>query len=107
MTSLIGRRMLRREDRPLLTGQAEFVDDLELEGMLHIRFFRSPIAHGRIEALDLEAARAVPGVVAAARARRTSPSRRCTHRSRTPTRTRRRGRSWPRAWCASWGSRWR
>ena len=64
MTSLIGRRMLRREDRPLLTGQAEFVDDLELEGMLHIRFFRSPIAHGRIEALDLEAARAVPGVVA-------------------------------------------
>jgi len=64
MTSLIGRRMLRVEDRPLLTGQAEFVDDLELEGMLHIRFFRSPIAHGKIEALDLEAARKVPGVVA-------------------------------------------
>src|SRR6185503_14006469 len=64
MTSLIGRRMLRVEDRPLLTGQAEFVDDLELEGMLHIRFFRSPIARGKIEALDLEAARKVPGVVA-------------------------------------------
>ncbi|HEY2637490.1 MAG TPA: xanthine dehydrogenase family protein molybdopterin-binding subunit, partial [Solirubrobacteraceae bacterium] len=64
VTSPIGRRMLRVEDRPLLTGEAEFVDDLELDGMLHARFFRSPIAHGRIEALDLEAARAAPGVVA-------------------------------------------
>jgi aerobic carbon-monoxide dehydrogenase large subunit len=64
VTSPIGRRMLRVEDRPLLTGEAEFVDDLELDGMLHARYFRSPIAHGRIEALHLEAARAAPGVVA-------------------------------------------
>jgi aerobic carbon-monoxide dehydrogenase large subunit len=56
--------MLRVEDRPLLTGEAEFADDLELDGMLHARFFRSPIAHGRIAALDLEAARSAPGVVA-------------------------------------------
>jgi aerobic carbon-monoxide dehydrogenase large subunit len=64
VTSPIGRRMLRVEDRPLLTGEAEFVDDLALDGMLHARFFRSPIAHGRIRALDLDAARAAPGVVA-------------------------------------------
>jgi aerobic carbon-monoxide dehydrogenase large subunit len=61
----IGRRMLRVEDRPLLTGEAEFVDDLGLDGMLHARFFRSPLAHARIESVDLAAARAAPGVVAA------------------------------------------
>jgi aerobic carbon-monoxide dehydrogenase large subunit len=57
--------MLRVEDRPLLTGQAEFVGDLDLDGMLHARFFRSPLAHARITALDLQAARAAPGVVGA------------------------------------------
>jgi len=63
--SPIGRRMLRVEDRPLLTGEAEFVDDLELDGMLHARFHRSPVAHARLVAVDLDAARAMPGVVAA------------------------------------------
>lgn len=61
----IGRRMLRVEDRPLLTGEAEFVDDVGLDGMLHARFFRSPLAHARVESIDLSAAREAPGVVAA------------------------------------------
>jgi aerobic carbon-monoxide dehydrogenase large subunit len=61
----IGRRMLRVEDRPLLTGAAEFVDDLEFGDLLHVRFFRSPLAHARIASLDLAAARAAPGVAAA------------------------------------------
>jgi aerobic carbon-monoxide dehydrogenase large subunit len=65
MTGPIGRRMLRVEDRPLLTGSAEFVDDLDFEGMLHARFFRSPLAHARLEGVNLEAARGAPGVVAA------------------------------------------
>ncbi|MEA2229656.1 MAG: aerobic carbon-monoxide dehydrogenase large subunit, partial [Solirubrobacteraceae bacterium] len=58
----IGRRMLRVEDRPLLTGHAEFVDDLTFPGVLHARFFRSPVAHATIAGIDLEAARATPGV---------------------------------------------
>ncbi|HEY7632672.1 MAG TPA: xanthine dehydrogenase family protein molybdopterin-binding subunit [Thermoleophilaceae bacterium] len=53
------------EDRPLLTGAAEFVDDLAFDRMLHARFFRSPLAHARIESVDLSAARSAPGVVAA------------------------------------------
>jgi aerobic carbon-monoxide dehydrogenase large subunit len=57
--------MLRVEDRPLLTGSAEFVDDLALERMLHARFFRSPLAHARVESLDLSAVRAAPGVAGA------------------------------------------
>jgi aerobic carbon-monoxide dehydrogenase large subunit len=57
--------MLRVEDRPLLTGSAEFVDDLALDGMLHARFFRSPLAHARIESLDLTAVRSAPGVAGA------------------------------------------
>jgi CO/xanthine dehydrogenase Mo-binding subunit len=61
----IGQRMLRVEDRALLTGRACFVDDLEPEGTLHVRFLRSPAAHALITALDLEPARRCHGVVAA------------------------------------------
>src|SRR3954465_8412631 len=62
--SPIGRRMLRVEDRPLLTGEAEFVDDLELDGMLHARFPRSPVAHARLVAVARVGGRAMPGGVA-------------------------------------------
>ncbi|MEA2472389.1 MAG: aerobic carbon-monoxide dehydrogenase large subunit, partial [Thermoleophilaceae bacterium] len=61
----IGRRMLRVEDRELLTGTAQFVDDVTPAGALHARFVRSPVAHARMAAVDLDAARAAPGVVAA------------------------------------------
>jgi carbon-monoxide dehydrogenase large subunit len=58
----IGRRLLRVEDRPLLTGTAAFVDDLELPDMLHARFLRSPSPHAAIESLGLEPARQAPGI---------------------------------------------
>jgi aerobic carbon-monoxide dehydrogenase large subunit len=58
----IGRRMLRLEDRPLLTGEARFVDDLELPGMQHARFVRSPLAHAAVVEIEIEAAREMPGV---------------------------------------------
>jgi carbon-monoxide dehydrogenase large subunit len=61
----IGQRMLRVEDRPLLTGMATFVDDLEPEGTLHARFLRSPAAHAQINTLELEAARSTEGVAGA------------------------------------------
>jgi carbon-monoxide dehydrogenase large subunit len=54
--------MLRVEDPPLLTGAATFVDDLNPVGTVHARFLRSPAAHATIEALELETARAMPGV---------------------------------------------
>ncbi|MEF3047291.1 xanthine dehydrogenase family protein molybdopterin-binding subunit [Pseudotabrizicola sp. L79] len=52
----------RREDARFLTGTGRYVDDIAPAGALHAVFLRSTMAHGRIVALDLDAARAVPGV---------------------------------------------
>jgi carbon-monoxide dehydrogenase large subunit len=60
----IGRPVRRNEDARLLTGQALFVDDLDLPGMLHVAFVRSNEAHARLIRVDASAARARPGVVA-------------------------------------------
>ncbi|MEE8486750.1 MAG: xanthine dehydrogenase family protein molybdopterin-binding subunit [Gemmatimonadota bacterium] len=63
--SLIGASVPRNEDHRLLTGAALFVDDVHLEGLLHVAFVRSDYAHGRLVSVDLSAARAHPGVIAA------------------------------------------
>jgi len=62
--TLIGQRVLRNEDPRLLTGQAQFVDDVEIPGLLHAAFVRSDHAHARLLGLDVSAARQRPGVVA-------------------------------------------
>lgn len=55
----------RVEDAALLTGRAQFLDDLaEPPGCLHLAILRSPEAHARITALDVAAAKALPGVAA-------------------------------------------
>src|SRR5271155_3705208 len=64
-TPYVGRSVLRREDRRLLTGRGQFVADLELPRMLHAVFVRSPLAHARIRSVDLARAAAAPGVVLA------------------------------------------
>jgi carbon-monoxide dehydrogenase large subunit len=61
----VGRSLLRREDRRLLTGQGQFVADLVLPRMLHAVFVRSPLAHARIRGVDLSRAAAMPGVALA------------------------------------------
>ena len=55
----------RNEDRRLLTGEALFVDDVHLDGMLHAAFVRSDYAHGTLKGIDLSAALEHPGVIAA------------------------------------------
>src|SRR6266540_1369190 len=45
----IGASLLRKEDAELLTGQARFVDDLTLPGMVWMAVVRSPYAHARIK----------------------------------------------------------
>lgn len=60
----VGRRMTRTEDPRLLTGQALFVDDVHIPGMLHVAFLRSDYAHARVVNIDVSAARERPGVVA-------------------------------------------
>jgi len=61
---LIGQSIARVEDRALLLGQARFVADIQMPGMLHASFVRSPHAHARVVAIDTSAARKLPGVVA-------------------------------------------
>ena len=60
--AFVGAPVERIEDLRLLTGKAVYVDDIHREGMLHAVIVRSSIAHGRIRAVDVEAARAMPGV---------------------------------------------
>jgi len=61
----IGVAMLRKEDAELIVGKGRFVDDIQLPGLLHLVFVRSPHAHADISSIDIAAALAVPGVVAA------------------------------------------
>ncbi len=63
-TRNFGAPIRRNEDARLLSGQALFVDDVELPGMLHAAFLRSNVAHARIRSIDVAAARARDGVVA-------------------------------------------
>jgi carbon-monoxide dehydrogenase large subunit len=59
---VIGARLPRLEDRPLLTGRGRYVDDIELPGLLHAAFVRSPYPHALIRRADAAAALALPGV---------------------------------------------
>jgi carbon-monoxide dehydrogenase large subunit len=62
--SSFGARVLRNEDARLLTGRAQFVDDVHLDGMLHVAFRRSEYAHARILSVDVSAAKQRDGVIA-------------------------------------------
>jgi CO/xanthine dehydrogenase Mo-binding subunit len=58
----IGRSVPRLEDRPLLLGQGRFAADINFPRQWHMRVVRSPMAHGKINAIDASAALALPGV---------------------------------------------
>jgi aerobic carbon-monoxide dehydrogenase large subunit len=60
-----GRALERREDSPLLQGKGQFVDDLYLPNIAHVRIYRSDVAHAAIRSYDLSAVRATAGVVEA------------------------------------------
>ena len=61
---IVGESRLRREDSALLTGEAKFIDDLQIPGALWVACVRSPHAHARIGGIDASAALAIDGVVA-------------------------------------------
>jgi aerobic carbon-monoxide dehydrogenase large subunit len=60
----LGRARTRVEDPRLVTGHGRYVEDLTLPNTLSVAFVRSPYPHARITRIDVEAARAAPGVVA-------------------------------------------
>jgi CO/xanthine dehydrogenase Mo-binding subunit len=62
--SYIGARLPRPDGPTKLTGEARYAADLSLPGQLHVRLVLSPHAHARILSVNVDDARAVPGVVA-------------------------------------------
>ena len=60
----MGDRMPRKEDGRFIRGKGNYVDDVQLPGMLHSAILRSPLAHAKINNIDVSAALELPGVYA-------------------------------------------
>ncbi|MEJ2108615.1 MAG: xanthine dehydrogenase family protein molybdopterin-binding subunit, partial [Acidobacteriota bacterium] len=58
----IGKTIRRRDGEDIVTGSAQFLDDLQFRNLLHGRVLRSPHAHARIKGIDKSRAEALPGV---------------------------------------------
>ena len=63
--SILGHAVHRSEDPRHLTGEAQYADDLVVDGALHVVFVRSTVAHARLVQVDVGPARGMPGVAAA------------------------------------------
>src|SRR5499426_2783306 len=60
----IGAAIRRVEDAPLITGKGCYTEDIQLPGMLHLAFLRSPYPHAKIISIDTSAAKTMAGVIA-------------------------------------------
>jgi len=66
--SILGNRVLRKEDPKFLTSGGKYIEDLNDEplfaGALHVTYVRSTVAHAKITSIDLSECKNSPGVVA-------------------------------------------
>jgi carbon-monoxide dehydrogenase large subunit len=62
--SILGNRVRRVEDPQLLVGAGRYVGDIAVPGLGHVAFVRSPVAHARIDRIDVADAAKAPGIVA-------------------------------------------
>ena len=62
-TRIFGSSIKRREDPKLITGEAQYLEDIQLHGMVHAAVLRSPYAHANIRSINVEEAKAVDGVI--------------------------------------------
>src|SRR5216683_1574381 len=60
----MGHSMKRKEDPRFIRGRGNYVDDIQLPGMLHMDIVRSPFAHAKIKSINTDKAMKVPGVLA-------------------------------------------
>ena len=58
----VGERTVRAEAKEKLLGTGEFVDDMQVEGMLHGAVLRAKFPRALVKRIDAAAARALPGV---------------------------------------------
>ncbi len=64
--SILGNRVLRKEDPKFLTVGGDYVDDIDepmLAGAAHVVYVRSTVAHGVINSIDTSDAVSMPGVL--------------------------------------------
>ncbi len=61
---VVGSSPPRTDAREKVTGQAVFITDLHIPGMVHAKLWRSPLPHARLRGIDRTAAAAAPGVLA-------------------------------------------
>ncbi|MEX2628069.1 MAG: xanthine dehydrogenase family protein molybdopterin-binding subunit [Ilumatobacteraceae bacterium] len=65
--SILGNRVLRKEDPKFLTTGGVYLDDIHdepmLDGAVHVAYARSTAAHGRIAEIETDEAAAMPGVL--------------------------------------------
>ena len=59
----VGQGVPRKEDPALITGEARFIEDMTIPGMLWAGIVRSPFAHAHITGVDLSAAKEMAGIV--------------------------------------------
>ena len=66
--SILGNRVLRKEDPKFLTSGGKYIEDLNDEplfaGALHVTYVRSTVAHAKLTKIDLSDCKTSPGVVA-------------------------------------------
>src|SRR3989441_4591894 len=60
----MGHSMKRKEDPRFIRGRGNYVDDIQLPGMLHMDIVRSPFAHAKIKSINASKALKIPGVLA-------------------------------------------
>lgn len=58
----VGKSYVRRDGVAKVRGEAKYVADLLTEGTLHAKVLHSPVAHARIKSINVDKARALPGV---------------------------------------------
>jgi len=59
----IGARVARTEDKRFITGRGRYTDDINVPGQAYAYFIRSPMAHARINRVEVAEARQAPGVI--------------------------------------------
>src|SRR5437588_1940510 len=60
----MGHSMKRKEDPRFIRGRGNYVDDIQLPGILYMDIVRCPFAHAKIKSIDTSKALKIPGVLA-------------------------------------------
>ena len=60
--SVPGKAVVKKDAVEKVKGEAKYIPDIQLPGMLYAKFLRSPYAHARIKSIDTSRAEALPGV---------------------------------------------